>query len=123
MTSKEIAQKLCQALDDKKGRRIVQLYVEHMTILTDYFIIVSGRSVPQVQALSDAVEDAAAEMGLPVRRSAGYQEGRWIVQDFGSVVVHIFHEQERDFYDLERLWMDGSNAEWLDDERDTLTAE
>ncbi|MBC8530130.1 ribosome silencing factor [Christensenellaceae bacterium NSJ-44] len=116
MTTKEMAVKICEALSDKKGRDVLMLAVEHMTIIADYFVIASGNSVPQVQALSDAVEECAQEMGLSPRRSAGYREGRWVIQDFGDVVVHIFHQQEREFYDLERLWTDGDNATWFNED-------
>ena len=84
MTTKEMAVKICEALSDKKGRDVLMLAVEHMTIIADYFVIASGNSVPQVQALSDAVEECAQEMGLSPRRSAGYREGRWVIQDLGT---------------------------------------
>ena len=74
------------------------------------FIVCSGRGVPQVKALSDELEEKAAEMGLIPRRKEGYQEGRWIVLDFGDLLVHLFHPEERTYYNLERLWDDGRNV-------------
>ena len=60
------------------------------------------------KALSDEIEDCAAEMGLPMRRREGYSEGRWIVLDFAGILVHIFHPEEREYYNVERLWMDAT---------------
>ena len=76
------------------------------TIIADWFIIASGRSTTQVKALCDELEEKAAERGLIAQRKEGYQEGRWIVVDFGTILVHIFHPEEREYYKLERLWAD-----------------
>ena len=80
-----------------------------MTIIADYFVIASGRSANQVRALIDEVDDKLSELGENPRRREGTNEGRWAVLDYGNVLVHVFHEQEREYYNLERLWMDGSN--------------
>lgn len=100
---------LCKILYDKKALDIKAIHVGDKTIIADWFILCSGRGVPQVKALSDELEDKAAEMGLFAKRKEGYTEGRWIVLDFGDVLVHIFHPEERSYYNLERLWEDGSN--------------
>ena len=86
------------------------LDVGGMTVITDYMIICSGRATTQVKALTEAVEDKLAQMGIEPRRKDGTSEGRWAVLDYGTVLVHVFHEQEREYYQLERLWADGSNA-------------
>ena len=89
------------------------------TIIADWFIVCSGRGVPQVKALCDDFEEKAAEMGLFPRRKEGYQEGRWIVLDFGDLLVHFFHPEERTYYNLERLWDDGQNVVTYTEETDT----
>ena len=87
----------------------ILLDVQHLTIIADYFVIASGRSGNQVRALIDEVDDKLSEQGVEPRRREGVNEGRWAVLDYGTVLVHVFHEQEREYYNLERLWMDGSN--------------
>ena len=93
MQSRELALAAARALDDKKGVNV----------------IASGRSANQVRALADEVDDKLAELGETPRRREGVNEGRWAVLDYGTVLVHVFHEQEREYYNLERLWTDGSN--------------
>ena len=75
-----------------------------MTVITDCMLIASGRSALQVKALADEVEDRLSELGIEPARKEGQQEGRWIVLDYGSVLVHIFHAEEREFYRLDKLW-------------------
>ncbi len=104
-----MARTICSLLDKKLGRDIVCLDVHEQTVITDYFVVCSGRNPAQVKALYDEVEDKMAAQGHFLLRSEGYSEGRWAVMDFGSVIVHIFHEQEREFYHLERLWDNGQN--------------
>ena len=97
---------LCEVLDNKKALDILAVTVADKTIIADWFIIASGRSTTQVKALCDELEEKAAERGLIARRKEGYQEGRWIVVDFGTILVHLFHPEEREYYNLERLWVD-----------------
>ena len=108
--NKETILHLCKILYDKKALDIRAIEVTDKTIIADWFIVASGRGVPQVKALSDDLEEKAAEMGLFPRRKEGYQEGRWIVLDFGDLLVHLFHPEERTYYNLERLWDDGQNV-------------
>ena len=108
--NKETILQLCKILYDKKALDIRTIEVTDKTIIADWFIVCSGRGVPQVKALSDELEEKAAEMGLFPRRKEGYQEGRWIVLDFGDLLVHLFHPEERTYYNLERLWDDGRNV-------------
>lgn len=105
----KMAREICALLDKKLGRDIVCLDIQNLTVIADYFVICSGRNPAQVKALYDEVEEKMAQAGHVMLRSEGYSEGRWIVMDFGVVVVHIFHEQEREFYHLERLWDNGDN--------------
>ena len=108
--NKETILQLCKILYDKKALDIRAIEVTDKTIIADWFIVCSGRGVPQVKALSDELEEKAAQMGLFPRRKEGYQEGRWIVLDFGDLLVHLFHPEERTYYNLERLWDDGQNV-------------
>ncbi len=108
--NKETVLQLCKILYDKKALDIRAIEVTDKTIIADWFIVASGRGVPQVKALSDELEEKAAEMGLFPHRKEGYQEGRWIVLDFGDLLVHLFHPEERTYYNLERLWDDGQNV-------------
>ncbi len=109
MTIKEQVLALCEVLYDKKALDIIAIDVADKTIIADWFIISSGRAVPQVKALADELEDRAVELGLEVRRKEGYSEGRWIVLDFACVLVHLFIPDERQYYNMERLWVDETN--------------
>lgn len=103
---KELAVKLMDVLYNKKAVDVVGMYVADKTIIADWMIVCSGRVSAQVKALSDEVEDRAAEMGLVAKRKEGYNEGRWIVIDLSSILIHIFHPEEREYYNIERLWVD-----------------
>lgn len=109
MTQKEIALLAAKALDDKRAKDIVCLKVDELTVIADYMVIATGRSVPQVKALAENVEEELAKADVFAKRREGLTEGRWCVLDFGDVMVHIFHEQDREYYQLERLWSDGTN--------------
>ena len=119
MTPKEIAVTAAKALDSKKGQEIKVIDVEHLTSLADYFVICSGTSNTQINALCDAVEKAVNEGGEPTLHREGYRGGTWVLLDFGSVVVHVFSGEAREFYSLERLWQDGTPL----DMSEILTAE
>lgn len=105
----ELIEKIASILYEKKAQDIVALDVSGMTVITDGMVIASGRSALQVKTLADEVEDRLNESGISPLRKEGQQEGRWVVLDYGSVLVHIFHTQEREFYQLERLWESGEN--------------
>lgn len=109
MDPKEIAILAAKALDDKRAQDITVLKVDEMTVITDYMVIATGRSVPQVKALAENVDEELAKVDVFTRRREGLTEGRWCVLDFGDVMVHVFHEQDREYYQLERLWADGTN--------------
>ncbi len=110
MDSKAMALIAARAMDAKKGSKIKVLKLEDLedvTVITDYFVVATGGSRAQTQALADAVEKAFKdEFQLLVNRIEGFQEGRWILLDYGQIIVHIFQEDERNFYNLERLWAD-----------------
>lgn len=110
MEEQELALKVARVLYDRKADNIVVLKVTHLTVLCDYMIIATGRSASQITALAENVDEVAAEAGLTLRRSEGVNEGRWGVLDYGHIIVHLFHREERIFYNLDRLWNDGSNT-------------
>ena len=109
MQEQAVVQEIAKVLYDKKGSDIVALKVGHMTVICDYMVIASGRNANQVKAMADDVEDRMAELGIPLRRSEGAADGRWIIMDYGDVMVHVFHREEREYYRLDRLWGDGTN--------------
>ncbi|HIR66442.1 MAG TPA: ribosome silencing factor [Candidatus Coproplasma avicola] len=110
MTSKEKCLLICRLLSDKKAGDIVYIDVAEKTSLCDYFIVCSGRSSTQVKSLAENLEEKLEkEYGEMPRRREGVREGRWAVVDYADVIVHIFSDEERDFYNLERLWEDGKN--------------
>lgn len=106
MNSKEMALLAAKAAAAKKGRDITILRLEELSLITDYFVIVNGNSRVQTQAIADNVEEEMELAGFRLSRREGYPEGRWILLDFGDVIAHIFQEEERNFYSLERLWGD-----------------
>lgn len=100
----ELAQTIAGILYEKKAQNIVALDVTGMTVITDYMVIATGRSTLQVKALADEVEDQLAQQGIEPVRKEGQQEGRWVVLDYNTVLVHVFHTEEREFYRLDKLW-------------------
>ena len=106
----------CRELSAKKALDSVKIDVGEQTVVCSYFVIASGRSTTQVRALGDAVEEKLKkEYGVSPLRSEGFREGRWGVLDYGDVVVHVFNEESRLFYYLERLWDSGKNVERYED--------
>ena len=114
MTPKEMAIAAVKALDSKKGADIKVMEVTELTSLADYFVICTGSSNTQINALCDAVEKALGEAGETVRRREGYRGGTWVLLDYGCLVVHVFNRETRAFYDLERLWQDGTPLDLTD---------
>ena len=107
MEAYELAKLLARALDSKKGGDLKVLRTEGVTTLADYFVICTATSNTQVKAMSDACEEAAEKNGERVHHIEGHGDGIWLLMDFSGVVVHVFTEEARKFYDLERLWSDG----------------
>ena len=123
ITSKELAIAVCKALADKRGKDIVALYVREKTDLCDYFIIASGSNAPQIRAMGERVEELIErDLGVVPSRTEGVRDGRWAVVDYGDVIVHIFNDETRLFYHLERLWADGANLEKYDEEKEDLVS-
>jgi len=103
--------KMAEILDGRKASDILLIDVSATTIIADTFIVCTGSAVPHVKMLADELEEKMGKEGVPRLRKEGYKDGRWIVLDFGDVLVHIFHKDERAFYNIERLWMDPTNCE------------
>lgn len=94
------------ALSEKKAIDPVLLNVSRLSDVTDYFLICSGQTPIQVRAIADNLSDRVVAAGIGLPKKEGYQDGRWILMDFGALVVHIMNQSERDFYALEKLWHD-----------------
>lgn len=119
MESLELAQKIAKVLSDKKAQDIVLIDVADQTVLCSYFVVASGKSSTQVRALCDNVEEKMEELfSLSPVRTEGVRDGRWGVLDYGDVIVHIFNEESRLFYYLERLWDSGKNVMRYEEEHD-----
>ena len=105
MEISERAKRIAEILDNKKAQDIVILKVADMTIISDYFVVASAPNVSHVQTLAEEVQfKLREEEDADPIRTEGEREGRWVVIDYGDVLVHIFHKEEREFYQLERLW-------------------
>lgn len=100
-----------KALDKKKGRNLQVLHTGALTTLADYFVLCTAGSTTQIKALTDACEEAVEAAGGELHHKEGFRDGGWVLLDFSDVVVHVFLEQERDFYDLERLWADAEEID------------
>ena len=109
-TAKEVAAIAAKALDSKKGIDLRLIEISDISTLADYFLICTASSNTHVRTLCDAVEEAMDEAGEPMVGREGHRGGTWVVLDFGCVVVHVFTEETRAFYDLERLWQDGKQV-------------
>lgn len=110
--SRTIAATAARAAADKQARDVVILDVHELIVITDFFVVCTGTSDRQVKTIVEEIEKALRELGeKPVRREGG-QEARWVLLDYVDVVVHVFAEEERDFYDLERLWRDAPRLRW-----------
>ena len=112
LTPEEIKNAVCRELDERKAVDITVLKVTDLTVIADYFVICTARSNKQVKALAEYVGEKLEEMGTKVLRTDGVAEGKWAVIDFGSVIVHIFNDDTRVFYCLEKLWASGDNVEF-----------
>lgn len=101
---REFALKAAGFIEGKKGLDIRILKVNELTLLADFFIICSGNSPLHLQAICDHLRDELKEEDFPLLRMEGYEEGKWILLDYGALIIHLFLPEEREFYNLERLW-------------------
>ncbi|MCM3712780.1 ribosome silencing factor [Alkalihalobacillus oceani] len=95
-----------KAMDDKKAENIVALNMKGVSLIADYFVICHGNSDKQVQAIAHEIKKVMQEQDIDIKRLEGYDQARWVLIDIGDVVVHVFHKDERLYYNLEKLWGD-----------------
>ena len=110
LSPEQIAAIAARALDEKKARDIRVLHTAEQTVLADYFVICNGSSSTHIKALVDEVDRQLSEAGEPPVRREGMRSDIWVLMDFGSVIVHIFTDEARKFYNLERLWSDSEEV-------------
>ena len=111
-SSRELAVAAARAAAEKQARDVIVLDVRAPLVITDYFVIASGTNDRQVRTIADEVEKAARELGTKPSRREGEQDARWVLLDYVDFVVHVFNEEEREYYGLERLWKDAPVVEW-----------
>ena len=109
--AKEMVKTAVAALQDKKGEDIRVIDISGVTVIADYFIIASGSNPNQVQALVDNVEEQMYKAGYDDPRVEGYNTASWVLLDYNDVIVHVFSQEDRLFYDLERIWRDGKEID------------
>ena len=114
MTSKELAKIAYNALDDKKGVNISIIDISEISTIADYFIIAGSNNENQVKALADNVEEQLYKTECTPNHIEGYSNANWILMDFNDIIVHVFNEEDRLFYDLERIWRDGKQINITD---------
>ncbi len=112
-SSYELARTIAEAADERKGNEIVLLKVGDVTVIADYFVLVTGYSKVQVRAIARSIEDAVEEkLGRRPLRSEGFSESTWVLEDYGDVIVHVLMPQERGYYDLEAFWGHAERVEF-----------
>ena len=114
MTSLETAKLAAKALDSKKGLDIKIIRIEDISSIADYFVIATGTSNTHVKALADEVEYQLKEKGETVSHIEGYRSDTWILLDYIEVIVHVFSDEAREYYDLDRMWADGVEVDISD---------
>ena len=114
MTSLEMTKEIVKILDAKKAKDLVAMEVGGLTTIADYFVVASGSSNTQVRALADEVDEKLSAMGIEPNRVEGYQSCLWVVLDYAQVIVHVFLDETREFYSLERLWADAPKVDLSD---------
>lgn len=110
MEPKDLAIQIAAILDKKKATRVKVLRVHNLTVMADYFVIASGTSSTHVKSLAEEAEFQLKEQGIAPIRTEGFNTQNWFILDYGSVIVHVFSPDAREFYDLDHLWADGENV-------------
>ena len=111
MTTDELMQAVYNALSEKQGRDITVIDIHEISTLADYFIITHGNNTPHVESLVECVQETMDKAGASCRSVEGMRGGRWVLLDYGDIVVNVFSKEDRMFYDLERIWRDGRVVE------------
>lgn len=100
-----------EALDEKKGEAIKVIDISQISVVADYFVITNGTSDSQVKALVENVQEKLARAGYHPKQTEGNRSGTWVLLDYGDIIVHVFDKENRAFYNLERIWSDGTEVE------------
>ena len=111
MEAREMAKLACDALAEKKANGIKVIDIKNISEIADYFVLADGDNQNQLQAMQDAVDEALYKNGVHAKQVEGNQHSTWILMDYGDIIVHIFSKEDRLFYDLERIWRDGTVME------------
>ena len=114
MTSRELAKLAYDSIDEKKGIDIRIIDISNISVIADYFIIAGGSNQRQIETISDNVEEKLGKAGITPKSIEGNHKSSWILMDYRDVIIHIFNQEDRLFYDLERIWADGSTIEAAD---------
>jgi len=107
MESREMAKIVCKALDDKKAIDVKAIDISEVSVMADYFIVASASNINQLNAMQDEVDRVLFEQGIHAKSIEGNRQSTWVLMDYEDVIVHLFDEEDRLFYDLERIWKDG----------------
>jgi ribosome-associated protein len=110
MDNKKLVQIIADACDDKRAENIIALDMNQVSLVADYFLICHGNTERQVQSIARGIKDKMDEEQVSVSRMEGFEQARWILIDVGDIVCHVFHKDERSYYNLERLWGDATQV-------------
>ncbi|GEL66063.1 ribosome silencing factor [Marinilactibacillus psychrotolerans] len=116
-TAEQILELVVKAADDKQAEEIIALDMKGVSLLADYFVVTHGNNERQIDAITNAIKDSVEKNDVEIRKIEGKEGGKWILIDLGEVIVHLFNEEEREFYQLERLWTDADYvdvSEWIE---------
>ncbi|NDI33774.1 ribosome silencing factor [Chengkuizengella sediminis] len=111
LNSEEILTIVNNAIEEKKGHNITSLDIKEISLIADYFVICHGNSEPQVKAIAEEVKKNVEKSNGSIKRIEGYDTARWVLIDIGDVIVHVFHREDREYYNIERLWSDAKVVE------------
>ena len=114
MTTLQQAKETAKILSEKKGLDIKVIEISDVSVIADYMVIATGNSSTHVKALADEVEEQLDDMGISVSHIEGYRSNSWILLDYIDIIVHVFSNEAREYYDLERLWEDGTDVDISD---------
>ncbi|MBS9336309.1 ribosome silencing factor [Fructobacillus papyrifericola] len=112
--SKELLKTVLEAIDNKRGEDVTALDMQGVSLLADYFVLASASSTRQVQAIAREVKEEVVAAGYPIDHIEGFEKAQWVVLDLGDVIVHVFDEESRDFYHLDKLWYDAKSLDLSD---------
>ncbi|MBR1730224.1 MAG: ribosome silencing factor [Selenomonadaceae bacterium] len=114
MNTNEVVKKICKAASDKKAKDIISMKMIDLMPSTDYFVICSAATATQVRAIADNIEEELEKSEVYFDHKEGYREGEWVLLDYGDVVAHVFRDENREYYDLEKLWSDAEITKFED---------